>query len=201
MTLWDWLHNIDQQFFSLINSEGALPAIDFLLLMLRNAITWVPLYAFMLFWIIRYHRKQAWQFILLSVATFAITDYGSASILKPLFSRDRPCYDAELIPTMRTLVGCGGRNSFPSSHAANHFGIATFWFWAVFLLNGQKWRWLFVWALLIGYAQVYVGKHYPLDIVGGALFGWPVGIIMAKIFERWSPRSGKHPVSTFATPT
>lgn len=193
MSFWGWLDAIDQDIFTRINSFGAMPSIDFFMMAFRNASTWIPLYAFMLFWIVRFHRKRAWQFLLLSVVTFAITDYVSASILKPLFARPRPCYDTDLLPTIRTLVGCGGINSFPSSHAANHFGIATFWFWTIFILNGQKWTWLFIWAALIGYAQIYVGKHYPFDILGGVLLGWPVGIIMAKLFESWSQQTRKPP--------
>jgi len=163
----------------------AVPGLDFFIIALRNASIWIPFYAFMLFWVLRYHRKQSLPFIVLSIITFAITDYTSASILKPVFARARPCYDPDLGPILRNLVGCGGWNSLPSSHAANHFGIATFWFWAVFVLSGRKWFWLYIWAAVIGYAQVYVGKHYPFDIVAGALFGWPVGIITAKIFEYW----------------
>jgi undecaprenyl-diphosphatase len=83
-------------------------------------------------------------------------------------------------------VDCGGYYSFPSSHAANHFGLATFWFWSVWMMTGKKWTWLWYWALAIGYAQIYVGKHYPADILAGALLGWIVGLINAKIFEKWA---------------
>ena len=59
-------------------------------------ITWIPLYALCLYWIIKKHRKLAWQFIFLTLVVFAVTDFTSASILKPLFMRVRPCYDPEL---------------------------------------------------------------------------------------------------------
>jgi undecaprenyl-diphosphatase len=150
---------------------------------LRNPLTWVPLYAFLLYYVIRKAGAKAWQFIVLSVVTFAITDSVSASVLKPLFARPRPCHDAELQPFLRNILDCGGLYSFPSSHASNHFGLAMFWFWALWIMTGKKWGWLFIWATVICYAQVYVGKHYPFDIAGGALLGCIVGVASAKIFE------------------
>lgn len=185
MEIIQWLVAIDKALFILIHSDGALPPIDGLMKGLRNAFTWIPLYAFILYWVFRYGKKFAWQFILLSIVTFAITDYTSASILKPALSRIRPCYDPALQDIIRGLVGCGGEFSFPSSHASNHFGLAAFWFYSIYLIKGKKWHWLWVWALIIGYAQVYVGKHYPIDIIGGAVFGYVTGTLLAIIFERW----------------
>jgi membrane-associated phospholipid phosphatase len=64
--------------------------------------------------------------------------------------------------------------------------MATLWFWSVFIITGKKWYWLWFWAGLICFAQVYVGKHYPFDILGGSIFGWASGATSAKIFERWA---------------
>lgn len=180
-----WLNELDAEVFTLLHYRLAMPRFDSLIVLIRNAGTWIPLYLAVLFWVIRYHRSFAIQFLVLSVVTVAITDYSSASIIKPMVARARPCFNPELSDVLRNLVGCGGFNSFPSSHAANHTGLATFWFLAIQYLNGRKWWILFFWALLIGYAQVYVGKHYPLDIAAGALLGLLVGITTAKIFNRW----------------
>ena len=73
----------------------------------------------------------------------------------------------------------------PSSHAANHFGMAAFWFWGIYIMTGKKWQWLWFWAAIICFAQVYVGKHYPFDVLCGGVLGWSVGITSAKLFERW----------------
>lgn len=185
MNWWDWVIETDMEVFSFIHSDASTPALDGFMKLLRNALTWAPLYAFMLFWIIRYNTKYAFAFILLTIVCFGITDYVSASILKPWLSRPRPCYEPELQPILRDLVGCGGQYGFPSSHASNHFGLATFWYWSIYFIRGKKWHWLWVWAALICYAQIYVGKHYPLDIIGGAVFGFLTGSLLAKIFERW----------------
>jgi len=185
MEIIQWFEAIDKNLFTLIHSDGALPAIDPVMKGLRNALVWIPLYSFILFWVFRNGKTYAWPFILLSIVTFAITDYTSASILKPALSRIRPCYDPELQDIIRGLVGCGGQFSFPSSHASNHFGLAAFWFYSIYLIKGSKWYWLWIWAFAIGYAQVYVGKHYPIDIIGGGMFGYVVGTLCAIVFERW----------------
>jgi membrane-associated phospholipid phosphatase len=185
MNLLELLDVLDKNLFKFIHADAAIPLLDGFFKLLREALTWVPLYAFMLYWIIRFGRSYAWPFVLLTVVTFAVTDYSSSSIFKPLFMRERPCYDAGLQDVIRGLIGCGGRNSFPSSHAANHFGLAAFWFRCIYLVQGKKWHWLWVWAFMIGYAQIYVGKHYPLDILAGAVLGYAVGMLMALIFERW----------------
>jgi membrane-associated phospholipid phosphatase len=185
MNWWEWIVSLDTQLFSFIHAEASDSSVDWFMKMLRNALTWVPLYAFMVFWIWRSSKKHAWQFILLTIVTFTITDVVSAQVLKPWLARLRPCYEPDLQPIIRGLVGCGGQYGLPSNHAANHFGLAAFWYWSILVIRGQKWHWLWLWALTIGYAQVYVGKHYPLDIIVGGAFGYLVGTLCAKLFERW----------------
>lgn len=185
MSLWNWLAAADKKIFSLINYYAAVPFLDLPMEALRNAYTWIPLYVFMLYWLITYAKKYAWQFALLTIVSFACTDYISSGILKPLIGRSRPCYDTTLGFAIRKLEGCGGVFGMPSSHAANHFGLATFWFCAIFYITGNKWYWLYLWAFLICYAQIYVGKHFPLDILAGAGLGSLTGYILARIFYKW----------------
>jgi undecaprenyl-diphosphatase len=185
LTLKETLLHLDRELFRFIHSTASSPHIDWLFMLLRNAITWIPLYLFVLYWIISRHRKFAWQFVFLSLVVFAITDFTSASILKPLFMRVRPCYDPELHVYVRDLVGCGGRYGMPSSHASNHFGLASFWFFSLTWMSNRRWYWLWVWAFLIAYSQVYVGKHYPGDVILGAVLGTLVGTSMALLFRKW----------------
>ncbi|MCG7856501.1 phosphatase PAP2 family protein [Flavihumibacter sp.] len=181
----EWLLGADKSLFLWIQETSASPFTDSIMLTLRNAKTWLPLYAVFLYWAIRYARPYALVFILLTVACVGLADYSSASMLKPLFGRERPCYEPSLDGMVRVLAGCGGHFSFPSSHASNHFALASFWYWAIWLIKGKRWSWLFLWAFMIGYAQVYVGKHYPLDIIGGAILGIFIGTAAAKLFEWW----------------
>ncbi len=94
---------------------------------------------------------------------------------------------------LRGLIDCGGLYSMPSNHAANHFALATFWYFSIRAINGRKWPWLWLWAALICYAQVYVGKHYPGDVLVGAIVGILTGLGMFRLFEYWEHRQAQRP--------
>jgi membrane-associated phospholipid phosphatase len=185
MTWIEWLDKLDKVAFILIHNDSDHYIFDNFFLVIRNALTWIPVYITILIFAMQKFRKSALLFIIFSVVTFALCDRLSSGLLKPLFERPRPCYDPMIQPFLRNLIECGGRYSFPSSHAANHFGLASFWYWTILYNIGKKWKWLWLWASIVGYAQIYVGKHYPLDIAGGALLGIVLGTSMAWIFENW----------------
>lgn len=188
MSLFDWLDHMDKLAFTFIHRDISTGWLDAIMLFIRNQYTWIPLYAFMLYWALRLERSTAIKFICLTLLCFAITDYTSSGILKVHFERLRPCFDEDMTTVIRGIIGCGGKYSFPSSHAANHFGLATFWFFTILYVTKQKWYWLWLWAFMICLAQVYVGKHFPLDIVGGAALGIITGLSLFKLFEAWVKR-------------
>ncbi|MEJ7684921.1 MAG: phosphatase PAP2 family protein [Segetibacter sp.] len=130
-------------------------------------------------------RKFLFPIIALSLVTFAFTDFTSASILKPLIGRLRPCHDPALQFSINNIAGCGGVFSMPSSHASNHFGLAAFWFYVIKETLNRKWYWLWAWAFIIGYSQIYVGVHYPGDIISGALLGVLTGFFTCSFFKSW----------------
>ncbi len=185
MQVIDWLIHIDKKAFVFVQTHLTATWLDGIMLLLRNPYTWIPLYLYLLYWLSRQKKLDALKFICCTLVCITITDYGSAHILKPLFERVRPCYDSETMIFVRGIVGCGGRLSFPSSHASNHFGLASLWFYSIRLLTGQKWRLLWLWALLISFAQVYVGVHFPLDVTGGSVFGFVIGLSLSKLFRYW----------------
>lgn len=198
MPLLKWLDHVDRSIFRSIQ-QGNSPFLDWLMPWLREPAIWIPLYAFLLYYTFRATRtassnapatrragaKTALLFIMLSIVTVALTDSIAAQVLKPLFGRLRPCHDPEMATLLRNLVSCGGRYSMPSNHAANHFGLAAFWYFAIRSINGRRWLWLWLWAALICYAQVYVGKHYPFDVLVGAIFGAALGWGMSRLFVLW----------------
>lgn len=185
LNIFNSLSQFDRELFIFIHAKASSEKIDWLFKTLRASLTWVPLYAFLLYWLLRYHRKQAWQFILLTLVVFGITDHVSAAIMKPFFGRLRPCFEPSLEPYIRGVISCGGKFGMPSTHASNHFSTASFWFFSISWMSNKKWHWLWLWAFLVCYAQVYVGKHYPGDVLVGAIFGTLVGFVVALVFKRW----------------
>ncbi|MBI1343748.1 MAG: phosphatase PAP2 family protein [Terrimonas sp.] len=175
----------DQWLFSQINSHLTNPWLDMVLPYLRNSVFWTPLYLFLIVFFPMNFKKKGWWWVLVFICTVALTDMISSRLFKEYFERLRPCNDPALVGHMRLLLkNCSGGFSFTSSHAANHFGMAAFFYYSTrsFL---KHWSFLaFAWAFVICYAQVYVGVHYPLDILGGALIGLGVGTLTALFFNK-----------------
>ena len=107
--------------------------------------------------------------------------------MKPYFGRLRPCNDPVMKQVVHLLVPCGGGKSFPSSHAANHFSLAVFSSLSV----GKFAKWLapawLLWAAVESYSQIYVGVHYPLDVLVGGTIGACIGWMTGKYFNKKFP--------------
>lgn len=172
-----------------INDGWSHPFLDFVFPLIRNKYFWLPLYTLCLAWIIYNHhvRHILLIFSFLALSIFA-SDTISSKLIKYQIQRPRPCHVSNMNPPVLLLVKCGGGYSFPSSHAANHFCVAAF-FISIFGYYMDRWKYAWwLWAILISLAQVYVGVHYPLDILGGAILGLIVGLSMGKFcFHRLHP--------------
>ncbi len=152
MTFSDWINYWDKVLFILIHNDSQHSFLDPIMLALRNPLTWIPLYLFIIFYSLKKAGSKAWPLILFSVILIGFSNTLSSEILKPFFARARPCFDDSLHKFLRNIVDCGGIYSMPSTHAVNHFAMASFWYWIIYLLRGKKWNWLWIWAALIGYA-------------------------------------------------
>lgn len=182
MNVVDWLTQADRALFYLVNKELAVVWLDNTMLLLRQAYTWIPLYFFFLIFFYTNCKKYFFPIVLFTLVTFALSDFVSASILKPMIGRIRPCHDPSLQFTIRHLAACGGIFSMPSSHASNHFGLAAFWFLVIKKTLNRKWYWLWVWAFIICYSQIYAGVHFPADIITGALLGTAIAYFTFFLF-------------------
>ncbi|MDP4131519.1 MAG: phosphatase PAP2 family protein [Bacteroidota bacterium] len=178
------LIHLDHWFFQKINQEWTNPVFDLVFSFMRQAEFWIPFYLFLLvFAILNFGRKSVWWSATF-IMTVIISDLCSSTILKNTIFRLRPCRNPDMADQVRILVNyCPQSSSFTSSHACNHFAMAFFIF--ITLNQTGSWRWLlFVWALMISYAQVYVGVHYPLDVLGGTLAGSIIGYLMSQFFRK-----------------
>ncbi|MCB0570653.1 MAG: phosphatase PAP2 family protein [Phaeodactylibacter sp.] len=175
---------LDQQLFHLLNGEWHNAFFDAIMPYWRDKETWFPLYALFGIFLAYRYRLRGLYFILAVVLTVGLADLASSQGFKKHVRRLRPCQDTEIQAGARLLVGCGRSYSFTSSHAANHFAMAAF----IALTLGRIYRrirWpLFLWAASIAYGQVYVGVHYPLDVIAGGLLGVLIGIVVAKVYLR-----------------
>lgn len=180
----DTLRDIDKALLYWINEGWSNPLLDQVMPVWRDKLTWIPLYGVVLGWLIWKYRKQSWPYIILLTVVVIFCDFTSSSILKPWIGRLRPCNNPEVANQINILISCGPGKSFTSSHATNHFGLAVMFG----LLFGRKSRWIWViglvWAGTIALGQVYVGVHYPADILGGALLGSTLAIILYRVSQK-----------------
>lgn len=178
---------IDKDFFLMINQGLSNPFFDWLLPILRNPFTWSPLYLFLIIFFIKNYGRIGLLLVACILLNFAVSDGISSHLIKKNVKRIRPCNDIEFKEEVNIRVRCGAGFSFTSSHATNHFAMAVF---LIFIFY-RKWKPVLpialTWAFLISFAQIYVGVHYPFDILCGAILGSLIGFINGNIFKRFVP--------------
>ncbi len=189
MHLYELFLSLDRALFLLLNASLVNPLFDFIFTKGTEAGFWiVPGIAAAALFIFK-KRKEALVVLGLALITVAITDPLAARVLKPLFGRFRPCHPDYFVEGGRFLCGMRHSFSFPSVHAVNIFAQAT-----LLTFFYPRWKWAYIlFACFIGYSRIYVGVHYPADIVAGALFGIAVAIgvvsiysiVLRRIKKRW----------------
>jgi len=169
----DALIRQDQQFFLWLNGMHST-LMDTLMYWITYKYTWIPMYLALMTLTLWEDRKKG-LFILLTVLVAVIlADKITSGLMKPYFMRFRPCHEPALQGLVHQVTDCGGLYGFASSHASTSFALAVTWF--VLLRNKARYIWLiFVWAAIYSYSRVYVGVHYPGDILIGASIGLASG--------------------------
>lgn len=190
----DFLISLDKQLFLAINGLHS-PLFDNVMFWLSQKLIWAPLYALLLLMMWNVFRKSFFYILPVIILLVTLTDQVSVVLFKDVFERLRPCHDPSLEGLVRIVRNhCGGSYGFISSHASNTFGVAIF---AGSILR-IRYKWLLpllvTWATIICYSRVYLGVHYPGDVIVGALVGSILGYLMVLLL-RWifSRRHRKEP--------
>jgi undecaprenyl-diphosphatase len=188
----DWLYSIDLAVFRLGNSTLVFPAGDWFFPFITDLHNFIIPYALSAIALMVFGKKKGIVTVLLLAVTIALSDQLSSFVVKPLVARIRPCH---VLDDVRLLVGCGSGFSFTSSHATNNFAMA--------VLIGHFYTrarpYLLIWATLVAWSRVYVGVHYPSDLLGGALLGSAIALGVAYAYEfgvsAWHGRKNRRPAA------
>lgn len=175
------LKNIDAWLLLLINSDNN-PFFDGLMWWISGKFIWIPLYLFLLFKLYQKYQSDIWKIFIIIALTIGLSDGVSSGLIKKQVKRYRPSHHLEIKDSLHLhkyqdgTYYAGGKYGFVSSHAANSTAIVVL----ILLLLvpfSKQYYWMIMWALIVSYSRMYLGVHYPLDIIGGIL----VGILSAYI--------------------
>jgi undecaprenyl-diphosphatase len=197
----DKINQLDTAFFLWLNQHGA-SWLDPAMVWVTEKNSWIPLYVVLIGWLVWQYRRQSPGLLLVLVVAVILSDQTASALLKPLTHRLRPCHEPALQALIRPVLDCGGRFGFASSHAANAFALAS----GLWLLRAgrhrnakaganpnvgagmNRWLWLwFGWAALLAYSRIYVGAHYPLDVLAGAGIGVGWAWLCVGLYARYWP--------------
>ena len=171
---------LDTQLFIYLNSLGS-ETYDGFWLFITKQVNWIPLFLFLFYLIYKKLGVKQTVFLLLFVAFFVTATDQITNLFKYTFQRLRPCNNPE-INTFIRVVQARSSFGFFSGHAANTMAVATF----LYLIFKKQFKYLgllFLWPLIFAYSRIYLGLHYPIDILSGYLCGLITGYLMYKVYQ------------------
>lgn len=174
---------LDRDLFLFINgfhSKYLNPVMQFL----SGQLIWLPLIGFFLGWSFKtLGKSRTMYFLLFLFLTMVASDVTSSYILKNIFNRLRPCREIDLKPLIYYFgQKCGGKFGFVSSHAANSSSLILFSLISL-KFKSRQYLWFLMIPFLVGFSRVYLGVHYPGDIIGGVFVGAAWAWVFSKMFK------------------
>ena len=172
----------DKNLFLFLNNKGNSSLDEFFVFITSNKT--MALFTIPIVIVLAYiYKKNKIKYVLGCVfLTFILTDFIHYYGFKEVFQRFRPCWDPDVSEICRILVEKGGEYGFVSGHASSTVGIISMIFFSIPNLKLWIKDILVIWAVLICYSRIYVGKHFPLDIIFGAVLGFCIAFIVYKLF-------------------
>ncbi len=179
--------SLDARIFHLINRSLQNPLFDLLMPILSTKRYFLLPAAVLILMLVLWGGRRMWVVLAVAVAAVVLSDLGT-NLLKASLQRTRPCH---VIQDVHLLAGCTRSFSLPSNHASNMFALAT-----VGWTGLRRWRWVIpLLAAGVAYSRVYLGVHYPTDVLAGAVWGggvgWACSALAARLWPGYSPSPPK----------
>jgi undecaprenyl-diphosphatase len=172
--------------------------LDGVMVKFSDTLTWLLLLLVVVFVVLRDRPVKEALCILLGIGLCVLlADQISSSLIKPWVARFRPTHDPEIMFMVRHITGRGGLYGFVSSHAANTFAVATFL--SLVFRHMPTTVSLLVWASIVGYSRIYLGVHFPLDVLFGALLGVVIGVLIYALLHFISLKLNSSPQQYFSS--
>tara|TARA_B110000014_G_C20064756_1_gene554815 strand:- start:731 stop:1309 length:579 start_codon:yes stop_codon:yes gene_type:complete len=192
--MFDFIIEYDHKLFLWLNNLGNETFDGFWMLMTNKVVNFL-IYTIALIYLFKKINVKSLISIILFLCFLILISDQTANLFKNFFERLRPCHDDQISSYVRLVKqNCGGLYSFFSAHASNSFALATFFFFVYNKIIQRKIILFFIFALLVSYSRVYIGVHYPLDIISGSFFGFISGFVF---FRFWVFSLKRINISTF----
>ena len=192
----EFLADLDRRLLLYLNHLNT-PLLDEIMFLVSDKLIWIPLYAVLVYFVIKKFGNESWAPLLAIAIMIIVSDQTNTAILKPLFQRLRPSREPAIAGMVHIVKNYkGGLYGFASSHASNTFATAIFFF-SVFRKTHPWMILLFAWAAIVSYSRIYLGLHYPGDVLGGLVVGCLSAVAGLKIndwLSGFNLRKKKSPV-------